>query len=173
MDMNMSQISHDGERDDETSNVTADTGNDSEETAESGTTAVEIDLGEGSEGEGYVEIEHVEDTPPGIGANYTTHSPTIRHITKRTIINFAQRSVLEDYFCKGMASASVQLHPFHLAAAEKTGLDIHVVKVSFIDTYLWFVSAWVIFCGQFGLTLKSHEGNWLPTKINFHYSPAP
>ena len=99
------------------------------------------DLGEGSESESYVEVEQLgDDSVPG-PANFTTvaavTSPAqstpcnvVRHITKRTLITLHQRSILEEYYRNGMTSASQQLMEVHEVAAEKTGLDLTVVRVS-------------------------------------------
>ena len=95
---------------------------------------------EGSESEPYIEVEHLggEDNVPG-PANFATVHPVtspsppscvVRHITKRTLITTLQRSILEDFYRNGMSSASLQLTEMHEAAAEKTGLDISVVRVS-------------------------------------------
>ena len=101
----------------------------------------DADLGEGSESESYVEVEHLgEDAMPG-PANFATaaatspaRSPppcnTVRHVTRRTLITLHQRSVLEEYYRNGMTSASQQLTEVHEAVAEKTGLDLSVVRVS-------------------------------------------
>lgn len=101
----------------------------------------DVDLGEGSETESYVEVEQLgEDSAPGPAAfsNLTSGtspalSPpcnTARHITKRTLITLHQRSVLEEYYRNGMTSASQQLTEVHEIVAEKTGLDLAVVRVS-------------------------------------------
>ena len=74
--------------------------------------------------EGDIEIEHLSS---GYDAN--VQSPhAVRG--KRTVINIWQKAILEDYFRNGMTSASLQLHSLHAAAAEKTGLDLGVIKVS-------------------------------------------
>lgn len=89
---------------------------------------------ESSEGEGDVEIEHLGEDNPPVGANYSAGAPTrsggMQHIiTKRTIITFPQKLVLEEFYRTGMTSASIQLNHLHVAASEKTGLDLNVVKV--------------------------------------------
>ena len=48
---------------------------------------------------------------------------------KRTLIGFAQRSILEEFYRSGMNSASMQFQHMHQAACDKTGLDLNVVKV--------------------------------------------
>jgi hypothetical protein len=99
------------------------------------------DLGEGSESESYVEVEQLGEDMIAGPANFTTlnavtspePSPTcnvVRHVTKRTLITLHQRSVLEEYYRKGMTSASQQLTEVHELVAEKTGLDLSVVRVS-------------------------------------------
>lgn len=99
------------------------------------------DLGEGSESESYVEVEQLgEDPGPGAAnfSNLTTSATSpapsppcnTRHITKRTLITLHQRSVLEEYYRNGMTSASQQLTEVHEIVAEKTGLDLAVVRVS-------------------------------------------
>eukprot|EP00731_Ephydatia_muelleri_P029313 Em0020g957a len=47
---------------------------------------------------------------------------------KRTLIGFAQRSILEEFYRSGMNSASMQFQHMHQAACDKTGLDLNVVK---------------------------------------------
>lgn len=102
----------------------------------------DVDLGEGSESESYVEVEQLgEDSAPGpsnfsnlTSATSPALSPpcnTARHITKRTLITLHQRSVLEEYYRNGMTSASQQLTEVHEIVAEKTGLDLAVVRVSY------------------------------------------
>lgn len=96
------------------------------------------DLGEGSESESYVEVEQLgEDAIPGPSTLTAVTSPApsppcnvVRHITKRTLITLHQRSVLEEYYRNGMTSASQQLTEVHEIVAEKTGLDLAVVRVS-------------------------------------------
>ena len=99
------------------------------------------DLGEGSESESYVEVEQLGEDMIAGPANFTTlpaltspePSPpcnVVRHVTKRTLITLHQRSVLEEYYRKGMTSASQQLTEVHELVAEKTGLDLSVVRVS-------------------------------------------
>jgi hypothetical protein len=96
-------------------------------------------LGEGSESESYVEVEQLGEDMIAGPANFTTlnavtspePSPTcnvVRHVTKRTLITLHQRSVLEEYYRKGMTSASQQLTEVHELVAEKTGLDLSVVR---------------------------------------------
>ena len=104
------------------------------------------------------EIEHLdesvevqEDNVP-IGATYSASSPLddarssnqsitmdMKNITldirKRTLITFAQRTILEDLYRNGMNSASLQLYHLHALAAERTGLDLTVVKVSVWSVY--------------------------------------
>ncbi len=73
--------------------------------------------------EGDIEIEHLSS-----GYEGNAQSPhAVRG--KRTVINIWQKAILEDYFRNGMTSASMQLHSLHVAAAEKTGLDLGVIKV--------------------------------------------
>lgn len=98
------------------------------------------DLGEGSESESYVEVEQLGEDPGPGPANFsnltsvTSPAPSpscnTRHITKRTLITLHQRSVLEEYYRNGMTSASQQLTEVHEIVAEKTGLDLAVVRVS-------------------------------------------
>lgn len=68
---------------------------------------------------------------PGAGgpANLAQSSSNIRHISKRTVITRHQKVILEEFYRCGMTSASLQVHHLHVAASEKTGLDINVVKV--------------------------------------------
>ncbi len=111
---------------------------------------VEIEHDEAGE-EGFVGDPHanVEESPRAhrIAASYTvdystsgagmvggtasvTQVPTnIRHISKRTVISRQQKLILEEFYRCGMTSASLQVHHLHMAASEKTGLDINVVKV--------------------------------------------
>ena len=103
---------------------------------------LEIGGGESSDGEGEGDLD-VDDNIAArpnardvVGEALTDRSPssaqgshTIRHITKRTIISLQQKTVLEEFFRCGMTSASLQLHHLHQAAAEKTGLDLTVIKV--------------------------------------------
>ena len=98
----------------------------------------DVDQGEGSESESYVEVEQLgDDSAPGT-ANFApvpaAASPppasVVRHITKRTLITIQQRSILEEFYRNGMSSASQQLTHMHETAAERTGLDISVVRVS-------------------------------------------
>lgn len=94
--------------------------------------------GESSEGEGDVEIEHIGDE--GMNQDMDGYGPSTHHpgstipvtfdVRKRTLIAMWQRSILEDLYKNGMTSASLQLGHLHATAAEKTGLDISVVKVS-------------------------------------------
>lgn len=106
----------------------------------------DVDLGEGSESESYVEVEQLgEDSAPGpsnfsnlTSATSPALSPpcnTARHITKRTLITLHQRSVLEEYYRNGMTSASQQLTEVHEIVAEKTGLDLAVVRVSYFSPH--------------------------------------
>lgn len=120
------------------------------EISETARDQLDPELGESSEGEGDVEIEHLGDesvevqednveNPPLVVSNFSSTSPMgdVRpasnitlDIRKRTLITFAQRTVLEDLYRNGMSSASLQLHHLHVLAAERTGLDLAVVKVS-------------------------------------------
>ena len=93
--------------------------------------------GESSEGEGDVEIEHIGDESSMVnqdvddyGAHHGSSIPVTFDVRKRTLITMWQRSVLEELYKNGMTSASLQLGHLHNTAAEKTGLDIAVVKVS-------------------------------------------
>ena len=86
----------------------------------------------GDDGEGDVEIEQVGDEN-----NYLqrVHLPAQSQavtcdVRRRTLINVWQRAILEEFYRGGMWSAALQLHHLHAAAAEKTGLDLTVVKVS-------------------------------------------
>ena len=130
------------------------------EISETARDQLDPELGESSEGEGDVEIEHLGDesvevqednaeNPPLVVSNYSSTSPMgdVRpasnitlDIRKRTLITFAQRTVLEDLYRNGMSSASLQLHHLHVLAAERTGLDLAVVKVS--DALIfWFTKS--------------------------------
>lgn len=102
--------------------------------------------GESSEGEGDIEIEHVGDES-GVssgGAGGSVHgllpSGNITFdVRRRTLINIYQRTILEEFYRCGMTSASLMLNHLHTAAAEKTGLDISVVKVHActVDAMRW------------------------------------
>lgn len=48
---------------------------------------------------------------------------------RRTIIFPQQRAILEEFFRTGMTSAAMHLGHLHQAAAERTQLDLSVVKV--------------------------------------------
>lgn len=48
---------------------------------------------------------------------------------RRTIIFPHQRAVLEEFFRTGMTSAAMHLSHLHQAAAERTQLDLSVIKV--------------------------------------------
>ena len=108
--------------------------------------------GEGSESESYVEVEQLgEDTTPA-GPNFAPLAPggtspagVVRHVAKRTLITLHQRSVLEEYYRVGMTSASQQMVELHETVAAKTGLDISVVRVSFVRTCV------CVSCRRFGL----------------------
>lgn len=49
---------------------------------------------------------------------------------KRTVILPYQRKILEEFYNTGMVSASHNLHHLHEAAADQTGLELYVIKVS-------------------------------------------
>lgn len=49
---------------------------------------------------------------------------------RRTIIVPQQRAILEEFYRSGMTSAAMHLHHLHQSAAERTQLDLNVVKVS-------------------------------------------
>lgn len=88
--------------------------------------------GESSEGEGDIEIEHVgdESSPSGGPAHGLMPTGNITFdVRRRTLINIYQRTILEEFYRCGMTSASLMLNHLHTAAAEKTGLEISVVKV--------------------------------------------
>lgn len=120
----------------------SDTAHEGHSSRTSASSHQDCDLGEGSESESYVEVEHLgEDAIPGPatfsttlgGATSPAQSPpcnVVRHVTKRTLITLHQRSVLEEYYRNGMTSASQQLTEVHEQVAEKTGLDLAVVRVS-------------------------------------------
>ena len=87
--------------------------------------------GESSEGEADIEIEHVGDDSSSSGAVHgllPTGNITF-DVRRRTLINIYQRTILEEFYRCGMTSASLMLNHLHTAAAEKTGLEISVVKV--------------------------------------------
>ena len=93
-----------------------------------------LDHGE-SASEGDVEVEQVlADDNSSMHASDEGGSGSMSNITfdvrKRTLIMLWQRTILEEFYKAGMTSASMQLHSLHLAAAEKTGLDSTVIKVS-------------------------------------------
>ena len=95
--------------------------------------------GESSEGEGDIEIEHVGDESSAGGVHgLIPTSGNMGSITfdvrRRTLINIYQRTILEEFYRCGMTSASLMLNHLHTAAAEKTGLDVTVVKVR---TFSW------------------------------------
>ena len=82
-----------------------------------------------SDGEGDIEIEHVGDEgSTGSGGLLPAGNITF-DVRRRTLINIYQRTILEEFYRCGMTSASLMLNHLHTAAAEKTGLDISVVKV--------------------------------------------
>ena len=94
---------------------------------------------DGCDGDGYVEIEQVNEEEGSVhyvnghSGEFNSAPPQrviIKHIAKRTMITFQQRAVLEEFYQKGMTSASYQLDILHQSAAERTGLDITVIKVS-------------------------------------------
>ena len=86
--------------------------------------------GESSEGEGDIEIEHVGDESSTSGVHGLIPPGNITFdVRRRTLINIYQRTILEEFYRCGMTSASLMLNHLHTAAAEKTGLDISVVKV--------------------------------------------
>jgi hypothetical protein len=90
--------------------------------------------GESSEGEGDIEIEHVGDENVTSGGGSVVHglmpSGNITFdVRRRTLINIYQRTILEEFYRCGMTSASLMLNHLHTAAAEKTGLEVSVVKV--------------------------------------------
>lgn len=117
--------------------------------AEHGREAIVNEVGDGSDGDGYVEIEQVNEDEGTV--HYVPHEGThylredghtngyssappqrviVKHIAKRTMITFQQRAILEEFYQKGMTSASFQLDILHQSAADKTGLDVTVIKVS-------------------------------------------
>lgn len=88
--------------------------------------------GESSEGEGDIEIEHVGDESSSSGGSVHGLLPAGNitfDVRRRTLINIYQRTILEEFYRCGMTSASLMLNHLHTAAAEKTGLEISVVKV--------------------------------------------
>ena len=88
--------------------------------------------GESSDGEGDIEIEHVGDEAGSTGSGVHGLAPAGNitfDIRRRTLINIYQRTILEEFYRCGMTSASLMLGHLHTSAAEKTGLDISVVKV--------------------------------------------
>ncbi len=98
--------------------------------------------GESSEGEGDIEIEHVGDESSSGGASVHGLLPAGNitfDVRRRTLINIYQRTILEEFYRCGMTSASLMLNHLHTAAAEKTGLDMSVVKVhaNRIDGLVW------------------------------------
>ena len=87
--------------------------------------------GESSEGEGDIEIEHIGDDGSAGGVHGLMPTGNITFdVRRRTLINIYQRTILEEFYRCGMTSASLMLNHLHTAAAEKTGLDVTVVKVS-------------------------------------------
>ena len=85
----------------------------------------------GSDGEGDIEIEHVSDEGSAGGVHGLMPTGNITFdVRRRTLINIYQRTILEEFYRCGMTSASLMLNHLHTAAAEKTGLDVTVVKVS-------------------------------------------
>lgn len=100
--------------------------------------------GESSEGEGDVEIEHLGDDGSTGGVHGLLPTGTFTFdVRRRTLINIYQRTILEEFYRCGMTSASLMLNHLHTAAAEKTGLDISVVKVR-VDS----VCSLALICGQ-------------------------
>ena len=88
--------------------------------------------GESSEGEGDIEIEHVGDESASSEGPLHGLLPSGNitfDVRRRTLINIYQRTILEEFYRCGMTSASLMLNHLHTAAAEKTGLEISVVKV--------------------------------------------
>ena len=59
---------------------------------------------------------------------------------RRTIIFPHQRAVLEEFFRTGMTSAAMHLSHLHQAAAEKTQLDLSVVKVYIIHVEIAYLA---------------------------------
>ena len=98
--------------------------------------------GESSEGEGDIEIEHVGDESASSGGSVHGLLPSGNitfDVRRRTLINIYQRTILEEFYRCGMTSASLMLNHLHTAAAEKTGLEISVVKVH--NTYMYVARA--------------------------------
>ena len=83
---------------------------------------------ESSDGEGDIEIEHVGDEGSTGGGLLPAGNITF-DVRRSTLINIYQRTILEEFYRCGMTSASLMLNHLHTAAADKTGLDISVVKV--------------------------------------------
>ena len=86
------------------------------------------------DGDGDVEIEHVGDENTYLQhvhlPTQTASQAVTLDVRRRTLINVWQRAILEEFYRGGMWSAALQLHHLHAAAAEKSGLDLTVVKVS-------------------------------------------
>lgn len=89
-----------------------------------------------SDGEGDVEIEsmcedgsELDPIQPIQQSSQDSPQTVTFDVRRRTLINVWQRATLEEYYRGGMWSAALQLHHMHVAAAEKTGLDLTVVKV--------------------------------------------
>ena len=92
-----------------------------------------------SEGEGDIEIEHVGDESGTSGGSVHGLLPSGNitfDVRRRTLINIYQRTILEEFYRCGMTSASLMLNHLHTAAAEKTGLEISVVKVRTRTSYI-------------------------------------
>ena len=106
------------------------------------------DLGDGPDGvsideheDVHVEIEQVAEDivagDEGGGAAAETQAHSIAHgnaqprsaAPRRTIILPPQRAILEEFYRSGMTSAAMHLHQLHQSAAERTQLDLNVVKV--------------------------------------------
>ena len=114
----------------------------------SGTTLVEHE-------DVHVEIEQVttddhdeDDDNSGIPPYGVVSNGNSRNLSKvqgkRTVILPFQRRILEEFFRTGMNSAAHHLHHLHDAAADQTGLELHVIKVYLICSLYLYV---VVFIG--------------------------
>lgn len=104
----------------------------------------------------HVEIEHVAEETGGLDSDdgldtsptsNATHLQGKLHLYtrvqgKRTVILPHQRKILEEFYRTGMVSASHNLHHLHEAAADQTGLELYVIKVTIISMYnYWTINS--------------------------------
>ncbi len=115
---------------------------------------------EHEESEVHVEIEHITSDDIDTGDTLNTNAvgqdelgQSLNGVVnvsgrvpagKRTVILPYQRKILENFFMTGMNSASHPLRHLHEAAADQTGLELHVVKVTTGENDSWMtLGVWV------------------------------